>query len=75
MEKDRDKRDNTMAEKLMNIPNDDTQNFPFCKLQLVVETFGYSTYEPTNQNLIKIPKVERMNEWVKNVIKKLRGLV
>ena len=24
-------------------PNDDTQNYPFCRLQLVVETFGHST--------------------------------
>ena len=24
----------------MYIPNEDTQNIPFCKLQLVVETFG-----------------------------------
>ena len=29
-------------------PNDDTQNYPFCRLQLVVETFGQSTYW-TNQ--------------------------
>ena len=46
-----------MADKLSYIPNDDTQNHSFCRLQLVVETFGYSTYEPTNQNSIKVPKV------------------
>ena len=28
-----------MANKLMYIPNDDTQNYPFCSLQLVVEAF------------------------------------
>ena len=28
---------------LMYIPNVDTQNFPFCRLQLVVETYGNST--------------------------------
>ena len=27
----------------MYIPNDDTQNYLFCRLQLVVETFGNST--------------------------------
>ena len=34
-----------MADKLMyNVhSNNDTQNKPFCKLQLVVETFGHST--------------------------------
>ena len=34
----------TMANKLMYIPNDDTQYYSFCRLQLVVETFGHSTY-------------------------------
>ena len=35
--------DKTMADKLMYIPSDDTQNYPFCRLQLVVETFGNLT--------------------------------
>ena len=39
----RDKRDKTMADKLMYKPNDDTQNYLFCRLQLVVETFGHLT--------------------------------
>ena len=38
-----DLKDKTMAEKLMYIPNDDTQNYPFYKLQFVVKTFGHST--------------------------------
>ena len=33
----------TMADKLIFIPNDDTQNYPFCRLKLVFETFEYST--------------------------------
>ena len=33
-----------MADKLMDIPNDDTQNYPICRLQLVVETFEHSTW-------------------------------
>ena len=37
-----------MADKLMCIANDDTQNIPFCRLHLVVETFGQSTL--LNQN-------------------------
>ena len=36
-------RDKTVANKLMYISNDDTQNYPFCRLKLVVETFGHST--------------------------------
>ena len=32
-----------MADKLILIPNDDPQNDPLCRIQLVVETFGHST--------------------------------
>ena len=35
--------DKTMADKLMFIPNNDTQNYPFCSAKLVVETFEHST--------------------------------
>ena len=31
--------DKTMADKLLYTPNDNTQKYPFCKLQLVVNTF------------------------------------
>ena len=37
----RDQRDKTMADKVMYIPNDDTQNYPFCRSQLVVESFEH----------------------------------
>ena len=30
--------DKTMADKFMYIPIDDTQNYPYCRLQLVDET-------------------------------------
>ena len=33
----------TIADKLMYIPNNDKQNYPFCRLQLVVETIGHLT--------------------------------
>ena len=49
-----------MLDKLMHIPNDDTQNYPVCRLQLVVETFEHSTYwtnQPINQNSMKVLKV------------------
>ena len=32
-----------MADKFMYIPNDNKQNYPFCRIKLVVETFGDST--------------------------------
>ena len=42
-----------MADKLLNIPNDDKLNYSF-RLQLVVEMFELN--EPTNHNSMKIPK-------------------
>ena len=36
-------RNITIADKLMYIPNDDAQKYPFCRLKLVVETFEHST--------------------------------
>ena len=44
-------RDKTMADKLIYIPNNNTQNYPFCRLKLVFETFKHSTqyhYIPNN---------------------------
>ena len=38
----------------MNVTNDDTQNYPFCRLHLAVDT---QLNELTNQNFIKVPKV------------------
>ena len=47
-----------MADKLMYILNVDTQNYSFCRLQFVVETFAHSIYNIlTNQNPLKVPKV------------------
>ena len=40
-----------MANKLIYIPNDDTENYPFYSLQTVVETIGHSMNQPnSNQN-------------------------
>ena len=41
-----------MADRLMFIPNDDTQNNTVCRLHLVVETFRHS-------NSRKVPKVAK----------------
>ena len=38
----------------MYIPNDDRQNYPFCKLKLEVATFKHST---NNSKFIQVPKV------------------
>ena len=43
-----------MNDKLMKILYDDSQNYPSCRLQLVVKTFVH----PNNQNS-KVPKVVR----------------
>ena len=51
------RRNKTMADKLMYITNDATQNYPFCKLQFVVKRQDTILNKPTNQNLIKVPKV------------------
>ena len=48
------KRDKTMADKLVYIPNVDSQNYPFYRLQL---GFYPQLNEPTNQNSILVPKV------------------
>ena len=53
-----------MADKLMYIPDNDTQTYFFCKLQLVVKTFEHSTWW-TNQ--LKLNKSCYDNER-KNVI-------
>ena len=36
-------RDKTMADKLIYIPNGNTQSYNFCRLQLGVETDGHTT--------------------------------
>ena len=45
-----------MADKLMYISNDDTQNYPFCKLRLVIDTFRHLLNQQTNQNSMKSPQ-------------------
>ena len=36
-------RDKTMAYKFMYIPNNETQNYPFGRLQFMLKTFEHST--------------------------------
>ena len=52
-----------MVDIFIYIPYDDAQNYPFCRLQLLVKMFDTQLNEPTNQNSINIPKVvEPMNK-------------
>ena len=46
-----------MADKLMYIPNANTQKYPFCRLQLVVERLDNQFNEPTNENSKTSPKL------------------
>ena len=61
-----------MTNKLIHIPNDDTQKYPFCRLKLVVETFEHVSYGPTNQNSLK-PKVFKLTN--EKIIMRLWKLV
>ena len=45
-----------MADKLMYIPNDDTQNYHFCRIKLMVATFEHSTKLTNQSKFIKVPK-------------------
>ena len=46
-----------MADTLIYIPNNNTQIYPFCRLQLVVETFGFQIInEQTNHNPMRMDK-------------------
>ena len=46
-----------MADKLMYILNDDTQNYPFLRLQIVSKGLNIQLNETTNHNILKDPKV------------------
>ena len=56
-----------MADKIMDTPpNDETQNYPFCRLQLVIYRLDAQVREPTNQNAIKVTKVVKPTNLVPN---------
>ena len=57
---------------ILYIPNDDTQNYPCCRLQLVVETLvDIYFHEPTNQK--KSP--ELINQRIRKRIIKILGTI
>ena len=49
-----------MANKLMYIPNDGTQNYHFYRLKLVAKKFEHSNKETNQLNLTKGPKVVQL---------------
>ena len=46
-----------MADKFMYIPDNDTQNYSFCRLKFVFETFKHSTECINQPKVTKVPKV------------------
>ena len=46
-----------MADKLTYNPNDDTQNHPFYRLELVLKRFKNQLFESFNQNSLEFPKL------------------
>ena len=61
----RNQRVKTMADTLMYIPKDDTQNYPFCRLKLMVETYEHSTL------CIKQSKFTQVSKNIKPTNKKI----
>ena len=54
-----------MDDKLMYIPNEDEQNYTFCRLKLLnAKVWKHTLFELTYQYLIEVPKVfmQRMRE-------------
>ena len=45
-----------MADKLMYIPYDETKNYPFCRLQLLVQTLDYLSLLINQSKFIKVLK-------------------
>ena len=44
-------RDKKMADKLMHNSNNYIQNYPFCRLQLVIDTFGMDSDTKLNEQI------------------------
>ena len=62
-----------MADKLIDIPIDDTQNYP--SAQLVFETLDTQLFKPTNQNSLRVPKVVKPTNKKKHYHKTMRTSV
>ena len=61
-----------MTDKLMYISNDDTQNYPSVEYNQWLKRLYTKLNEPTNQNIMKVPKViETTNGKSKDILWKL----
>ena len=52
-------RDKTMNDKMMYIPNVLKVKYPYCGFKLLFKKIGHYQFEPTNQDMITIPKFLR----------------
>ena len=48
-----------MADELIYIPNYDSQNYLFCRLKLLVETFEHSTLLTKQSKFTEVPKISK----------------
>ena len=64
-------RDKTMADKLICISNDNTQNNLLCRLQLVVETFDTQGHESTSQNWNSIKVLKLLGQRIRKRYNKI----
>ena len=55
----------TTADKLMYIPNADTNSYPFCRLQLVVGTFGHLKF---SKKFLSQPKRKRYYKTLRTCV-------
>ena len=60
-----------MADKLICISNDNTQNNLLCRLQLVVETFDTQGHEPTSQNWNSIKVLKLLRQRIRKRYNKI----
>ena len=47
----------TMDDEFSNIPDDDKQDYSLCILGYWLKSFETTSFEPTNQNSIKVEKI------------------
>ena len=60
-----------MADKFIHLTNDDTQCYPFFRLQLVVVTFGHSSWWTNQSNSLESPKL--LNQRIRKHYKRTLG--
>ena len=51
-----------MTDKLIYIPNNDTQNCPICRLKLWLKRLNTQRNKPTHKNSVKVLKVVKLTD-------------